>query len=72
MTTAARERPLTIGEVSRILGVHPQRIRRLERRGALPQPRREVVTATRYYYPDEVRAIRQRLEGGRKSTTGNP
>ena len=62
MSVAARERPLMIGEVSRILGMHPQRIRRLERRGELPQPRRETATATRYDLPDEVRAMRERLD----------
>ena len=61
MSISSSERPLTIGEVSRILGIHPQRIRRLEQRGELPKPRRETATATRYYFPDEVRAMRDRL-----------
>ena len=67
MSVTARERPLTIGEVSRILGVHPQRIRRLERRGVLPLPGRAPVSGDRYYLPIHVprlKALIQESVGG--------
>lgn len=40
---------MTIGQVASILGIHPQKLRRLERSGDVPAARRGKLSGIRYY-----------------------
>jgi DNA-binding transcriptional MerR regulator len=57
--------PLTIGEVAQILGLHPQKIRRLEASGVFPPARRSSLFYRRYYLPSDVAELWQRSQTGR-------
>jgi len=60
--------PLTIGDVADLIGLpgktngaRAQLLRRLEARGVLPPARRSLISGRRYWYPQEVADLRQRL-----------
>lgn len=40
---------MTIGQVASILRIHPQKLRRLERSGAVPAARRGTLSGIRFY-----------------------
>lgn len=55
---------LKIGDVSRILGVHPNTLRRWEEEGKLVPHVRFQGKGTRYYHPDDVEAMKQNQHRG--------
>lgn len=57
-----REGPLTVGQAAKILGVHPQTLRRLEKRGVVPPARRSLVHGDRLYDPKSLELMRRLAE----------
>lgn len=53
------EVPMTIGQVSRLLGLHPQALRRMERAGFLPEARRSLLQ-WRYWLACDIAGLRLR------------
>jgi DNA-binding transcriptional MerR regulator len=58
---------LTVGEAAKALGLHPQKLRRLEAAGIVPAAGRAERSRDRYYSPETVERIavalvRHRLE----------
>ena len=51
-----------IGDAARRLGVSTITLRRLEREGAIPAPRRHPRTAARYWLESEIEDIREIVE----------
>jgi len=48
---------MRIGAVARRIGVHPQTLRRWERRGRTPRPCRNQLSGQRYYTEEDVRQL---------------
>ena len=62
-TKPADQIPLTIGEVAGMLGLHPQKVRRLEARGVFPPARRSQLFQRRYYFASDVAELWRRSQG---------
>jgi DNA-binding transcriptional MerR regulator len=61
-TKPADQIPLTIGKVAGMLGLHPQKVRRLEARGIFPPARRSQLFQKRWYTASDVAELWQRLQ----------
>lgn len=60
-TRPATELPMTVREVAQMLGVHPQKVRRLEAAGVFPPARRTKMFSRRYYFATDVPELWRRL-----------
>jgi predicted ArsR family transcriptional regulator len=54
----AKEGPLTVGDAATVLGLHPQKLRRLENAGKIPAARRSLVHGDRMYSPRALAILR--------------
>jgi DNA-binding transcriptional MerR regulator len=57
----ADEQIFGVVEAARILGLHPNSLRRAEREGRVPAARREPLSRHRYYTAGDVEALAQAL-----------
>ena len=60
------ERPFTIRYLTALLDIKPWTLRRLERRGVLPEASRKLRSRERYWYPSDVPELRRRLDEWKK------
>lgn len=62
---------IRIGSLARLLGRHPDTLRRYEKRGLIPAARRDPVTSWRVWTLSEVKALQKQLaplvSGGREA-----
>jgi DNA-binding transcriptional MerR regulator len=67
-------RSVKIGDLAKMLGRHPETVRRYERRGLIPPARRDPVAGWRIYSQEETEAIRRVLAGddGTQNERGGP
>ena len=54
---------LTIGQLAALLGRHPDILKKYERRGVIPRPRRDPINGYRVWSLVEVEEICSRLRG---------
>ena len=65
------EQVMGIGSAAVKLGVHPGSLRRAEREGRVPRARREPVSRTRFYTPDDIERLRGLLRGRSHTKAGD-